>query len=83
MKDKYVLLAEKEEMWAKMLMQVLEDNNVPCAAIPVYGAGFSLRTGMQERLGIYVPAENLPQAIELAEELFSEDSILEEDGSDR
>ena len=79
MKDAYVLLTEKEEMWAKLLMQVLEDNNVPCTAIPVYGAGFSLRTGMQERLKVYVPSENLPQAMELTEELFSEESILEEE----
>lgn len=78
MKNGYVLLSEKEEMWAKMLMQVLEDNNVPCAAIPVYGAGFSIRTGIQERLKVYVPAENLMQATELVEELFSAESIQEE-----
>lgn len=78
MKNGYVLLSEKEEMWAKMLMQVLEDNNVPCAAMPVYGAGFSIRTGIQERLKVYVPAENLMQATELVEELFSAESIQEE-----
>ena len=78
MKDKYVLLLEKEEMWAKMLMQVLEDNNVPCASIPVYGAGFSIKTGTQERLKVYVPADNLPQATELVEELFSAESIQKE-----
>ena len=77
MNDAYVLLTEKEEMWAKMLMQVLEDNDVPCAAVPVYGAGFSLKTGTQERLKIYVPATNLPQATELTEELFSAGSIQE------
>ena len=78
MKDGYVLLLEKEEMWAKMLIQVLEDNSVPCAAIPVYGAGFSIKTGTQDRLKVYVPAENLPQATDLAEELFSSESIQEE-----
>jgi hypothetical protein len=78
MEDGYVLLLEKEEMWAKMLIHVLEDNNVSCAAIPVYGAGFSIKTGTQERLKVYVPAENLPQAAELAEELFSAELILEE-----
>lgn len=78
MRDGYIPLVEKEEMWAKMLMQVLEDNHVPCAALPVYGAGFSLKTGMQDRLKVYVPVDNLPQATELVEELFSAESILEE-----
>lgn len=78
MKEGYVLLLEKEEMWAKMLMQVLEDNHVPYAAIPVYGAGFSIRTGIQERLKVYVPLENLSQAVQLAEELFSEESVQQD-----
>ena len=78
MKDAYVLLTEKEEMWAKILMQVLEDNKVPCTAIPVYGAGFSLKTGTQERLKVYVPSVHLPQATELTEELFSAESIQAE-----
>ena len=78
MRDGYVLLVEKEEMWAKMIMQVLEDNDVPCAAIPVYGAGFSIKTGTQERLKVYVPADNLPQATEMVDELFSAESIQEE-----
>ena len=77
MRDGYVQLVEKEEMWAKMLMQVLEDNHVPCAAIPIFGAGFSIKTGTQERLKVYVPADNLPQATELVEELFSAESIQE------
>ena len=78
MRDGYILLVEKEEMWAKMLMQVLEDNHVPCAALPVYGAGFSIKTGIQDRLKVYVPVDNLPQATELVEELFSAENILEE-----
>ena len=78
MKEGYVLLVEKEEMWAKMLMQVLKDNNVPCAAVPVFGAGLSIKAGMQERLRVYVPSENLLLAKELVEELFSSESIQEE-----
>ena len=76
--DGSVLLVEKEEMWARMLMQVLEDHHIPCAALPVFGAGFTMKTAMQERLKVYVPAECFPQAAELAEELFSADSILDE-----
>lgn len=78
MNNEYVPLIEKEEMWAKMLMQVLEDNGVPCAALPVYGAGFALKTGVMERLKVFVPANYLPQATALAEALFSAESIQED-----
>ena len=71
MNSGYVLLTEKEEMWARMLMEVLEDNDIPCAALPVYGAGFAMHTGMQERWNVLVPAENLTRAEELLQELFS------------
>ena len=79
MDNGYVLLVEKEEMWARMLMQVLEDNNVPCAVLPVYGAGFVIKTGTQERLKVYVPSENLPQATELLQELFSAEIVQDEE----
>lgn len=69
----YHFLVEKEEMWAKMLMKALTDNNIPCSALPVYGAGVTARTGMQERLKIYVPEDKHQQARELMAELFPED----------
>ena len=78
MNEGYVLLVEKEEMWAQMLMQVLEDNGIPCAALPVYGVAFSLKTGMQERLRVFVPAEKMPQASHLLQELFSAEFLPEE-----
>ena len=71
MTDEYVLLTEKEAMWAGMLQEVLKDNNIPCVAIPVYGAGLTLRAGVQERLQICVPAKDKPRAEELMNELFS------------
>ena len=75
----YVLLTEQEEMWARMLIEVLADHRIPCASLPVYGAGFSIKTGTQERLNVYVPAEELPLATELLQALFSPDNIPEED----
>ena len=78
MNDGFELLVEKEEMWARMLMQVLEDNDVPCASLPVFGAGFAIKTGAKERVKVYVPAEKLPQAKALLDELFSAESILDE-----
>lgn len=75
----YVLLTEQGEMWAKMLMEVLEDNGISCASLPVYGFALSLKTGAQERLKVFVPADQLSLAQELAEQLFSGDCILEEE----
>ena len=74
----YVLLVEKEEMWAQMLVQVLEDHNIPCVQVPVHGAGFSLKTGLRDSLKLYVPAGNLPLAKELLEALFSAELLEEE-----
>lgn len=74
----YVLLTEKEEMWARMLMEVLEDHGIPCTAVPVFGAGLALRGGRQECLKVYVPSTQLSQATELMQALFSAE-ILEED----
>ena len=39
----YVLLTEKEEMWARMLMEVLGDNGIPCTSMPVHGIGLVMR----------------------------------------
>lgn len=75
MNGEYVLLVEKEEIWARMLMQILEDNCVPHTAVPVYGTGFAMKTGIQERLKVYVPSEKLLQATELLEELFSSETV--------
>ena len=71
MNQEYVLLVEKEEMWARMLMEVLKDNGIACTSVPVHSAGFALKTGMQDSLRIFVPAEQLAQAKELQEALFS------------
>lgn len=74
--DGYVLLAVKESMWASMLEEVLKDNDIPCVSVPVFGAGFTLKTGMQECLKVFVPSKSKMQAEELMNELFS----AEEDG---
>lgn len=79
MNNEYVLLTEEDEMWAKMLMEVLENNKIPCVARPVYGAGFTIKTGVQERLKVYIPSECLPKATELLQELFSAEIVQEEE----
>ena len=72
METSYVFITEKEAMWAEMLMEALQKADIPAASVPVYGAGLVMRAGMQERLRIYVPLANKPQAEELLEELFPE-----------
>lgn len=82
MNNGYVLLTEREPMWAQMLMEVLEDNNIPCASLPIYGAALALKGGKQECLRVYVPSEHLQQASELLEILFSGTFLEEQEGSD-
>lgn len=71
MNNGYELLIEKPEMWAKMLMEVLQDNGIPCTALSAVGAALVIGAGVQERLRVYVPKEHLEQASQLAEQLFS------------
>lgn len=72
METDFEFLTQKEAMWAQMLTQVLKDNNVPYTAIPVHGAGLTIKTGMRESLNIFVPKEAKEKAQELMEALFLE-----------
>lgn len=66
----YELLTEKDAMWAEMLIQVLEDHHIPYTSMPTCGAVMAIRGGIQERLKIYVPRQDMPKAQELYSELF-------------
>ena len=72
MKNGYVLLTEKEEMWAKMLVDVLRDNGVACEALSVNGAGFAIKTGIQDTYKMDVDKDKLDEAKTLYCELFGE-----------
>ena len=76
MNNGYELLVEKEAMWAELLEQVLKDNDIQSVAVPVYGAGLTLKTGVQERFKIYVPVDRMDQAKELLNELYPDEGIL-------
>ena len=78
MMNGYEMLVEKEEMFAQMVTQVLQDNEIPCAVLPVNGAGFVIKTGVQDRLQVYVPVERLKQAQELLRELFPTEYTVDE-----
>lgn len=78
MNQEYVLLLDKEEMWARMLTQLLDDNGIPYVTVLVYGTGMVLKTVTQERLRVFVDRKNFLQVSDLAEALFSAE-IVEED----
>lgn len=67
----FEFLAEKDAMWAEMIIQALKDNGIPCAAMPVHGAGLVMKTGMRERLKIYVAPEGKAEAEDILEALFT------------
>lgn len=74
MKENYELLVEKEEIWAKMYIQLLEQNSINYQAIPVNGAGLSMTTGTQDYLKIYIPQQDLKKAQELINTYFPKDN---------
>lgn len=75
MNKDFIFLTEKEEMWAKMLMEVLQDNDIPCTAFPLYGAAITVKSGKPEVMSIFVPSDKYEAALELMNQLFGEDNI--------
>ena len=73
MTQQHEFLVEKDAIWADILMQVLKENGIPCTAFPVYGAGVVLRAGVQERMKLFVPADQKQQAAAIMEDLFAEE----------
>lgn len=68
----YEFLVEKDGMWARMFMEILRNNNIPCTFLPANGSGLAIRAGVRERLNIFVPAGKRPQAEELLGEIFAD-----------
>lgn len=68
----YCFVLEKEDLWAKMFMEILKENNIPYMYLPVVGAGTIIKTGGMERYKIYVPYEKRIEAIELIDSVFHE-----------
>ena len=64
-------------MWARMLVEVLEDHDIPCVLVPVHGAGFALKTGLQDSVRIFVPEDKLSRAQDLVQELFLSEFIAD------
>lgn len=73
MDEEFVTLVEREGVWARMLIEVLKDNGIPAAGIPLIGAGLTMRAGMQERYRVLVPEECLEKAAGILREIFPSD----------
>lgn len=70
--EDYCFLAEKEEMWANLFQEVLQNNGIPAALLPVMGAGVSLKSGRMEEYRIFVPYGRLEEARDLFRLTFGE-----------
>ena len=74
----YCFLAAKEEMWTKMLQELLQNNHIPAVLLPTLGAGISLKSGQTEQYQIFVPYEGLELSMELLQMAFGADQEMEE-----
>lgn len=82
MPDDPCFLVEKEQIWASVLSEVLDDNGIPFFCKNVLGAGMAIKTGpMRERVRFYVKKCDIPKANDIVEELFSagDDEITDEE----
>lgn len=70
MDGEYVLLCEKDEMWARMLVTALRAERIACEALPVNGAAYTMRTAMPETLRVYVPESELARARDVLAGMF-------------
>ncbi len=70
MDNPFILLADKEKMWAEMLIEALKNEGVPCVSFPVYGAAMALKMMGCERLKVYVPQEEKEKAQTVLLSLF-------------
>lgn len=72
MDEEYELLIEKEEIWANMYVQLLEQNGIKCKVVPVNGIGLSMKTGVQDFFKIYVLSSNKEKAKHIIKKNFKE-----------
>ena len=76
--DDYCLLTQQPGIFAKMLLDVLEQNGIEAAERATQGATGIFSNMNMEIYRIYVPIEQFARAAELRDELFSPDSVAED-----
>ena len=70
--DDYCFLVEKEDMWARMLLEILEDNGVHPISHDATDVVWVMRGGEKSRQCIYVPFRHWQLAQELMQTAFPE-----------
>lgn len=72
--EDFCLLAETEELTAKMLTDALQQENIPVVCVPQKGVGFSLVVVFsKDTYKVFVPYDRLTQAQEIYSEMFGAD----------
>lgn len=72
--DDYCFLVEKEDMWAQLLQEILEDNGVHPISHDSMDVVWVMRGGELSRQCIYVPFRHLELARELMQAAFPEEA---------
>lgn len=70
--EDYCFLAEKEDMWAQLLREILEDNGVHPIVHNAVDVVCVMRGGERSRQRIYVPYRHLELARDLMQVAFQE-----------
>lgn len=71
----YIFLIEKETIWADMLKEVLEKNEVPYICQGDMGSGMALKVApMLEHFRFYIPYIYYNKAKDIIELMFSQDN---------
>ena len=78
----FCLLTQQPGIFARMLLDVLEQNGIEAVSQATQGATGIFSNMNMEIYRIYVPLEHLQQAGELRDELFSPDSAVGDDGAE-
>ena len=76
----FCLLTQQPGIFARMLLDVLEQNGIEAVSQATQGATGIFSNMNMEIHRIYVPMEQIKQAGELRDELFSPDSVAADDG---
>ena len=63
--DDYCLLAEKEDLWAGMLEELLTNEGISCVRVGMRGAALVVNCGASERYRMYVPYREMERAKDL------------------
>lgn len=71
--EDYCFLIEKETLWAEMLKEVLENNEIDYAVSPNLGAGLSIKIGIySEKYKFYVPFKYFNKAKQITQTMFDQ-----------